>query len=58
MSKKVKESGVKKSFVIGLVPDVCENYVNVKRLWMKSGVEKLDKRFTVATDLKFSVTFC
>ena len=37
LSKKFLESGVKKIFIIGLVPDVFEDYVNVKRLWMNCG---------------------
>ena len=52
MSKRFLESGLKRVFVIGLVPDVGENYVNVKRLWINSGVEKLQKKYTIATDLK------
>ena len=49
--KKFLEYGVKKLFIIGLVPNVSEDYVNVKRLWLNSGVEKLH-RYTIATDLK------
>ena len=52
LAKKFIESGVKRVFLIGIVPDVPDNYVNVKRLWVNSGLESLDKRFTVATDLK------
>ena len=52
MSKRFLVSGVKRVFVIGLVPDVGENYVNVKRLWINSGVDKLQKKYTIATDLK------
>ena len=51
LSKKCLESGFKKIFIIGLVPDVSENYVNVKRLWINCGIEKLNN-YTVATDLK------
>ena len=51
LSKKFLESGVKRVFIIGLVPDVSEDYVNVKRIWMNYGVENLNK-YTVATDLK------
>ena len=36
IAKMFKESGVKKVFVIGLVADVPENYVNVKRLWLNA----------------------
>ena len=52
LSKKFKDSGVKKVFLIAVVPDVPENYVNVKKLWINLGLHKLDRRFTIATDLK------
>ena len=39
LSKKFLESGVKKILIIGLVPDVSEDYVNVKRVWMNCGIE-------------------
>ena len=51
MSKRFKESGVKKALVIGLVPDIPENYVNVKRLWVNLNIKLLNK-YTIATDLK------
>ena len=54
LSKKFFESDVKKTFIIGLVPDVSEGYVNVKRLWMY-GNEYL-RNYTVATDLKLCNT--
>lgn len=50
--KKYLESGVKKLFVIGIAPTVKESYVNVKRLWLNSGVDKLQRGYTIATDLK------
>ena len=50
LSKKFLQSGVKETFIIGLVPDVSEDYVNVKRLWMY-GNEYL-RNCTVATDIK------
>ena len=52
MSKRVKDSGVKRVFVIGIVPKVSEYYVNVKRLWISIGIQALQKKYTVATDLK------
>lgn len=51
LSKKFMESGVKKIIIIGIVPDIPENYVNVKRLWLNCGAEKLN-HYTIATDLK------
>ena len=52
VSNKFKESGVKKIFLIASVPNLPENYVNVKKLWINLCLLNLDKRFTVATDLK------
>ena len=34
------------------VPVVPENYQNVKKLWLNLGFQILDRRFTIATDLK------
>ena len=52
VSNKFKESGVKKIFLIAIVPNMPENYVNVKKLWINLCLQTLDKRFTVAKDLK------
>ena len=52
LSKKFKDSGVKKVFLIAVAPDVPENYVNVKKIWINLGLHKLDRKFTIATDLK------
>ena len=47
-----KDSGVKKTMIIALVPEVQENYCNIKRLWLEAGLEKFSRRFVIATDLK------
>jgi len=39
--KRFLDSGVKKVILIGLLPDVNENYVIVKRLWINTGLDKL-----------------
>ena len=53
LSKKFKESGVKKAFIIALVPKISENYINVKRLWINLKLQDLRfRQFTIATDLK------
>ena len=54
MSKRFKESGVKRALVIALVPEIGENYVNVKRLWLSLGLKELlqERKYTIATDLK------
>ena len=51
LSRKLKESGVKKVFILALVPGIQENYVNVKRLWLNLQLNRL-RRYTLATDLK------
>ena len=38
--------------IIGVAPDIQENYVNVKRLWLECGIDKLSRQYTIATDLK------
>ena len=53
LSKKLKGSGIKKTFLIAAVPDVPENYVNAKILWNNFWLKKLDCKFTIAADLKF-----
>ena len=52
LSKKFKDSGVKKVLLVATVPNVPENYQNVKKLWLNRGLQNLDRRFTIATDLK------
>ena len=52
LAKKFKDSGVKKVFVIGIAPGVPENYINMKKLWLSIGLDKLKYDFTIATDLK------
>ena len=52
LAKKFKDSGVKKVIIIGITPNVPENYVNVKKLWLSIGLQSMQKSFTIATDLK------
>ena len=52
LSKKFKDSCVKKVFIIGITPDVPENYANVKKLWNCVGLTSLERSFSIATDLK------
>ena len=49
--KKFLESGVKRVFIIGLVPNVSEHYVNLKQIWVNCGINNL-KNYTIAIDLK------
>ena len=51
-AKKFRDSGVKKVFIIGISPNVEKNYVNAKKLWLKIGLHNLQRKFTIATDLK------
>ena len=52
LSKKYLDSGVKKVQMLAVAPDVPENYLNMKRLWVEAGIHKLQYRFIVATDMK------
>ena len=47
-----KDSGVKKIILIKMIPDIQENYINVKRLWLECGINKSTRPYTIATDLK------
>ena len=51
LSKKFLESSVKRVFIIGLVPNVSEHYMNIKWIWINHGINIL-KNHTMATDLK------
>lgn len=50
--KNLKTRALKKLILIAVAPDVPENYVNVKKIWINLGLHKLDQKFTIATDLK------
>ena len=52
LSKKFKDSGAKKTFLIVAVSDVPENFVKVKKFWINLELQKLGCKFTIATDLK------
>ena len=52
LSKKFKDSRAKKVFLIAAVPDVPEKDQNVKKQWLHLRLKNLDRRFTLATDLK------
>ena len=52
LSKEFLDSVVKKVFIIGIVPEVQENYKNLKTLWLNAHINLLDRAFTIATDLK------
>ena len=52
LAKKFKDSGVKKVFLLAIVPNIPENYWNVKKLWIETGLHTLQRDYTIATDLK------
>ena len=52
LSKKFLDSVVKRVFILALVPDIQENYYNVKKLWITTHIHLLERPFTIATDLK------
>ena len=57
LGKRFQDSGVKKVIVLGIVPDIEENYVNIKRLWLETGIDRIARKFTIATDLKLCNIF-
>ena len=54
LTKKFLESGVKRLFITDLAPNISEDYVNLKRLWINSGISFLRRKYTIATDLKLT----
>ena len=52
LGERFKDSGVKKVVVIGIIPVIQENYLNVKRLWLETRLDSLTRAYTIATDLK------
>ena len=54
LGKKFLDSGVKKAMIIGIVTNAQEIYMNIKRFWLKVGLDKLSRDFTIATDLKLA----
>jgi hypothetical protein len=50
--EEAKMTSVKKLLLIAVVPDMQENYENVKLIWDKLNMENV--RFYVATDLKLA----
>lgn len=52
-ANKFKDTGVKKLFILGIISDTQENYVNVCTLWSSLHLNDL-KVMTIATDLKMA----
>ena len=52
LSKNYIDTGVKKVFIIGITPDVPEKYANVKKVCTSIGLSSLNRKFSIATDLK------
>ena len=52
VEKKYLDSGVKKVQIVAIAPDVPENYLNMKKLWIRSGIHNMKYKFTIATDMK------
>ena len=50
LDARFKDSGIKKVMVIGIVPEIQENYF--KRLWLEMSIDKLSRSFAISTDLK------
>ena len=52
LKNRFKDSGVKKLLILAIVPDIQENYINVKRIWLEAGLDKIHQNYTIASDLK------
>ena len=52
LATKFKDSGVKKAFIAAIVPEITENYFNMKKIWINVGMHLFNRKFTIATDLK------
>ncbi len=54
--ERFKDSGVKKVFVIGIVPDIKENYHNVSQLILVAGISSI--QFSLGMDIKIANIIC
>lgn len=57
-SKKLKDTGVKKTLLLGLVEKTQENYENIFNLFSLMKIDVLSMNGTVATDLKLANICC
>lgn len=53
-----KDGGVKKLIIIGLVPNIPENYRNILTIWTKLNVESVQLPVFVVSDLKLTNIMC
>lgn len=59
-ARSLKDTGVKKIFIIGIAPEVQENYTNVLKMWilvqLVGGLTEsvMADKFTITTDLKLA----
>ena len=52
LKNRFKDSGIKKLLILAIVPDIQENYINIKRIWLEAGLDKIHRNYTIASDLK------
>ena len=52
LKNRFKDSGVKKLVILAIVPDIQENYINIKRIWLEAGLDKIHRNYTIGSDLK------
>lgn len=57
-SNKKLDSSVKKLFIIGLVPNIKENYQNALTVWLQLQLDNISLPYTIATDLKLANILC
>lgn len=49
-----KDSGVKRVFLLAIAPSIQENYHNLQKIWVSLGMNSLQRKYVIATDLKLS----
>lgn len=52
--RKFKDTSVKRLFIIGIIPEIQENYENILKIWATLKLNECSSNFTIATDLKLT----
>ena len=50
----ILDQRIKKTFLIACVPDIQENYCNIKQIWILLKLNELERNFYLVSDLKVS----
>ena len=57
LNERFNDSGVKNLIILAIVPDIQENYANLKRLWLEAGIDKIARSYTITAYLKLCNIF-